>query len=167
VCQRLPGAVRSGWAGASGKYFGEEADPVAVHDGRDIGGCVAAVFEESCEVLEVAEAVEIAGRLFDSVAPIEVAADADVASVSGELADDVDVFDGAFHADQSLTDSPNVSRLQHDDVEGNPDDSVTFDDGAVLFIGELALPWGQSAGVLVTGVDASVEVVEELPEGDV
>ena len=153
--------------GSVGEDFGEEADPVAVHDGGDVGWGVAAVFEELCEFLEVAEAVEVAGRLFDSVTAVEVAADADVAGVSGQLADDVDVFDSAFHADQSLTDSPDISWLQHDDVEGDPDDSVTFDDGAVLFVGELALPWGQSAGVLVAGVDASAEVVEELPEGDV
>lgn len=95
--------------------------------------------------MEVAEAIEVAGCLFDSVAAVEIAADADVAGVSGQLTDDVNVFDGAFHADQSLAGSPDVTRLEHDDIEGDPDDSVTFDDGAVLFVGELTLPWGESA----------------------
>jgi len=122
----------TGWL--VGEYFGEEADPVAVHDGGDVVLGVAAVFEELGEFLEVTEAIEVAGCLFDSVTTIKVAADADVACISGELADDVDVFDSAFHADQSLADSPDVARLEHDDIEGDSDDTVAFDDGAVLLI---------------------------------
>lgn len=57
--------------------------------------------------------------------------------------------------------------MQHDDIESDPDDPVPFDDGAILFVGELSLPGCESAGVLVAGVDASVEVVEDLPEGDI
>ena len=105
-----------------------------MHDGGDVVLGVAAVFEELCEFLEVAEAIEVAGCLFDTVATIEVAADADVACVTCELADDVDVFDSAFHADQSFAGASDVAWLEHDDIEGDSDDTFAFDDGSVLLI---------------------------------
>ncbi len=58
--------------------FGEEANPVAVHDGADVGFRVAAAVEDVGELLKVADAIEVCGCLFDAVTAVEVTADADV-----------------------------------------------------------------------------------------
>lgn len=105
-----------------------------MHDCIDIRIGVAAAAEEIRELLEVAEAIEVSGGLFNAVAAIEVGADGGMSSISGELADDIDVIDNALHIDEPFADAADVARLKHDDIEGDADDAVAFDDCFVLFV---------------------------------
>ena len=56
------------------------------------------------------------------------------------------------------------ARDHHDRVERHAQHAAPFDDRADLVVGELAIPGGEGAAVLVRGPDWSVEDLEGLPE---
>lgn len=149
------------------EVFFEEAEEVAGEDVVDVGGFVAAGGEGFGEGGDVGDGVEVHGGLFSAVAAVEIGADADVAGVAGELADVVDVFADLFEFELEVLGfgavvGPVVDH--HDGVEGHADDGAAFDEGADLVVGELAVPIGEGAAIVVAGPDGTAEAGEGVPE---
>src|SRR5690242_6427122 len=107
----------------------EEAQPVAVEDGVDVGVAVLAGREDLAELLQVGDALQVAGGLFPAEAPVEVGADGAVATVAGELADAVDVVrrgGDVHHLGAGLAADP--VGVEHPRVERHADDGVARDE---------------------------------------
>ena len=67
-----------------------------MHDGGDIFGRITSFFQQIWQSLQVADTIEILGGLFAAVSTVQVAADADMAGVACQLADNVDIVDRAL-----------------------------------------------------------------------
>src|SRR4051812_16214041 len=74
----------------------EKADEVAGHDAFDVLGFVASFCEERRQPAQISNGIEVTRRLLAAECPIEIRADAGVLSVSGNLANVIDVIDDAF-----------------------------------------------------------------------
>ena len=77
----------------------KHSQPVAVHDRFDIRLGVTPFSEQGWNLLQVSNRVQISGRLLAAESAIQIAADGRVPSVSGQLANVVDVIDHVFKTD--------------------------------------------------------------------
>src|SRR5215216_2748003 len=59
------------------------------------------------------------------------------------------------------------ARSEHPVIAGDTDHAVTFEDGAYLFVGELALVRHKGAAVVMTCQDAPIKTFERFPKGSV
>src|SRR5262249_25335113 len=118
--------------------LGEEPEPVPGEDRVDVLVAVASAREDCLEPVQVEDRLETARTLFGAEAAVEVAADPDVPTVAGELADVVDVVGHAVDRHdvrRRLPDHP--PGAEHPGVEGHADDRVALDQSAELLVGEL------------------------------
>ena len=113
----------------------EEANPVLGKNVFDVGVGVASLAEEGSEGLEFFNGVQIGGALFGSKAAVQIAPDADVIGIAGDLTDMVDVADDGFKGGEVLLRgglARNPTGDQHSGVEGDSDDGVALNELADL-----------------------------------
>ncbi len=84
-------------AGSLRQIAAEKLQPVAVKDGVDVGGRVASLGQQRLQAAQIGDRFQIARRLLGSEAAVQVAADADVPGVAGQLANVVDLVDQGRH----------------------------------------------------------------------
>src|SRR5262249_47585422 len=96
---RASSGVSCSMNGLSTKVAFEEAQPVAVKDGGDVGGRVAAGLKKGGKFLQIGDGIELGGDLFGPEAAVEVGSDGDVIAVAGDLADVVNVVGDVVERD--------------------------------------------------------------------
>jgi len=154
-------------SGLSRPVLSQESQKIPVHDAFDIVAGVAAAGQHVGKFAEVGDGLEVGRALFAAETAVEVGADPDMAGVTGELADVVDVVDLVFesHAEglgTGLADFP--AGHDHPGVEDRAEDGAAVEEGLDLLVAELASVGDEGSAVLVAGPDGAVEVVEGFPE---
>src|SRR5688572_2922809 len=110
-------------------------------NGRDVRVCVTPLGQEFWEALQIGDALALARRLLRPEAAIEIAANAGVFAVAGELADVVDLVDGRTQADQLGTRlAADPARVKHPVVKRRADHGIAADNLTNLLVSELSLP---------------------------
>src|ERR671912_80530 len=95
-----------------------------MHNRRDAGPIVAAIPQQVGDPLEVSDGIEVEWTLLSAVAAIEVSADCGVRSITGQLADPVDLIDERFQADHPrLRLAADPTWVEHPGVHGRSDDA--------------------------------------------
>ncbi len=69
-----------------------------MHDPFDVPLRITARFENRRQLLQIGDSVDVVRRLFGAEFPVQMAAHGDVARVSRQLADIIDVVDNIFQA---------------------------------------------------------------------
>lgn len=139
-----------------------------MEDRADVRIGVASPFQNSLDALQVGDGVEIAGALFFAETSVEVAADADVIGVPGELADVIDVVGDVGDFDSGGFGSGGAAGPagdHHPGVEDGPEDGVALDEEPDLFIAELARVVDEGAAVRVARPDGTGVNVEGFEKG--
>src|SRR5262245_10706499 len=152
----------------SGQRFGELANPIAVHDTRDVDFAVAAGGEQPGQALQIGDGIEVEGRLLGAITAIEVRADGAMPRRAGELANVVNVIDDRLDLATGFVRrrfAADPTRDHHPGVEGRADDCVATDQFFELIVVELSLMGHQSAAIVMAGPNGAVAEIEGFPEG--
>lgn len=138
-----------------------------MEDALDIGLGIPPFTEQTVEFLQVSDALHVVGHLLSSVSAIQIRADADVARVARDLTNVINVVTDALDPEVEVAGLGAVmdpAGDHHDGVEGHSDDGAALDEGLDLVVGELAVPVGEGAAVVVAGPDVAREPFEGVPE---
>ena len=117
--------------------------------------------------LKIAVAIEIGWRLFAAVTAIEIRTESNMSNGTGKLTDVVDLVDGTFQRGDWFCFAPNQPVLQHNDIHGDAENTIPFDDESNLVVAELTLPVANSSGVLMAGMHPALEMFCDLPERNI
>ena len=117
--------------------------------------------------LKVAVFVEICWRLLEAVSAVKIRTDPYVSNGSRQLTDMVDLIDSSLQRGNRLRHASDESVLEHDDIHGNTEDPVSFDNESNLLVAELTLPVADGSSVLMASMHAALEVLCDLPKRNV
>ena len=79
----------------------------------------------------------------------------------------VDLIHGSFQRGYRFRLAPHQSILKHDDIQSDPQNTVSLNDELNLFVTKLTLPIAYSSRILMAGMDSSLKVFCNLPERDI
>ena len=116
-------------------------------------------------MLKICYRIEVCGRLLTAETSIEVAADRGMLAVSCQLADVINMIGNVCKGDALIilrTACP--ARAQHPVIEGNANHASPRDDGADLFVIELALVGNQGTAIIVAGENDPSKTLHGFPE---
>lgn len=141
---------------------------IPVENRADVRIGIPAPFQNTLDALQVGDGVEIAGALFFAESAVEIAADADVMGVPGELADVVDVIGDVGDFDSGGFGSGGAAGPagdHHPGVEDGAEDGVALDEEPDLFVAELTRVVDEGAAVRVARPDGTGINVEGFEKG--
>ena len=144
--------------------FVEKSHPVAVKESMDIRLGETSTLHDWDQGLKVSVSIEICWRLLEAVTTVKIRSDSYVSNGSGQLTDVVDLIDSSLQRDNRLGYASHESVLEHDDIHGNTEDPVSFDNESNLLVAELTLPIADGSSILMAGVYATSEVFCDLPK---
>src|SRR2546430_4356319 len=143
----------------------EKTNPVPVHNRFNVCFLVSAFSQQSRDLLQVRDCVQIMRGLLGAEATVEVASNGRVTSVAGKLANVVDMVDNGFQAHRGAGRfSSNPARIEHPGIEGGANDRVALDQGTDLVICKLTISRHERPAVMVAGQHPAFEKFHCLPE---
>lgn len=139
-----------------------------MEDAIDVGVVVAPGFEDRAEGLQTGDRGKVVGGLLVAKPAIEIAANADVTSISNKLADMVNVVgDGSKRNRRVISPANLPPGLEHPGIQSHSNHRISVNQRMDLFVRELAIGRDESSAHVVAGVDRAGEAVEDFKESGV
>ena len=148
----------------------EDPQEIAVKDSTEVGIGVAATFENTINVLQIGDGVEVERALLSPESAIKVAADSDVPCVSGELTDVVNMVGdvGNRHSRRFRGRGAfDPAGDHHPGIEDGTEDGIPLDEETDLFVAELPGVINERPAIRVTRPNGSGVNVQSLEKAGV
>src|SRR6266567_2606803 len=145
----------------------QEVNEVLLPDAVNVFRRVTSCRQRGVELREVGDGVEILRRLLRAETTVEVAADADVARITGELADVVHVGNDVIESYAARLRRglpPDPAGNQHPRIERAPNHRFTGNQFPKLLVAELAHVGNERPAVLMAGPERAAKKIERLPK---
>src|SRR5215203_2143892 len=145
----------------------QKPDEVPVRDRLDVVLAISPRAKPFGDAGEVRHGLDLQGRLLAAETAVEVAADADVSRVAGNLTDVVGVIEQPIerHARVLGCARPALPAGNgHPRIERHADDGASLDEGTDLVIRELPVVRHEGTTVRMAGPHGTAKCVERLPE---
>src|SRR5205823_14157576 len=126
---------------------------------------VASASEDGLEFLQIGNRFQIRGALLSSKSAVQIAANADVPAVAGQLTDMIDVIHDIRQRDRLARRLPALpAGIEHPGIQSCADHRITLNEKFDLLIRESAITRNQRAAAIVTGQDRAGTAVDGLKE---
>src|SRR5688572_25678720 len=136
-----------------------------MHDRLDVLFRIATNGQQTRDLLEIGDGIEIARRLFASKAAVKVCPKSSMPGIAGQLTNIINMIDHAVQRDEFVAaDAGDPRRLEHPGVKCRTNHGLSLNQCPQLAIAELALVWHQRTAIIVAGQDRATITVERLPE---